>query len=278
MPAFKYSFDHKYYFDMSTYFTGGDNIFKGRKPVGSEYYNDGNSIVIFGGSFAHNQYLDEDKTLGYKLSQELKRPVYNRAIPGRGVEQMYLQCASDIFYRDVPKSDMVIYIMIDDHFRRMKVNNVGVLDIHYIDNYRVKNGKIVEVKNNPLINLIKSSYSVKLINQTWATNYINNEKNSDKLTDEMLLYFTESRRAMENRWNNKIRFIVLFYTNIPYEEKIKAKLKANSFEVYSIPKEIAPNIELMYEEYLISDVNFHPNEKAVDIILKELIEKLNLKK
>lgn len=94
------------------------------------------SIVIFGCSFAYGQYLKQNQIFSYKLSQALNCPVYNRARSGMGLNFMYYQTTKDSFYNEIPKPDTVIYVMIDDIFRRMYTTMFGLNDIEYVLRYK----------------------------------------------------------------------------------------------------------------------------------------------
>ncbi len=274
IPKFAYQTKPEFLFDMKTFFNGQSNVFRGRLPDGLEY-KDAIPIVVFGGSFGHCQYLNYDQTFSYKLAHALKRPVYNRSISGRGPRQMYLQCVSEDFYKAVPYADTVIYVMINDHYRRIYATHISMLDLYFLDNYKIKNGKIVEVNhNNPVLNVIKSSYLVKAINQRIIKNYLYNYKNFDKITDDLILYFMESKKEMEKRWNNNINFIVLIYDGILYQDVLLSKLRAQGIQAYIINDELVPDIDLYDLNYRISANNMHPNEKAWDIITQRVLEKV----
>ncbi len=273
---FKYQTEPFFAFDIRTFFDGSDNMYMGRKPDGLEF-SDKTPVVIFGCSFAHGQHLEANQTLSYKLSQLLKRPVYNRAISGRGLAQMLFQSESDIFYKDVPPSDTVIYLMIEDHYRRMLVSHINMLDYHFNGNYKLKNNKLIfEDYNNPIKNIIRSSYTIKLLNQKFAKYYIANPDNAQKLTDEVLLYFIQTRGNLERHWKRKVNFIVLFYDDVSYKDILIEKLKENGFCAYSINEDIAPDVPLKNLEYKISKQNGHPNERAWETITPLLVEKLRL--
>ncbi len=278
LSKFTYQLKPKFAFDLNAIFNGTDNVYNGRLPDGTEYY-DKIPITIFGCSFAHGQYLDYNQTFSYKLAHSLKRPVYNRAIPGKGLQHMLLQSRSKQFYNDVPPSDTVFYIMIKDHYKRMKVNYLHILDTYQLGNYEKKNNKLAAINyNNPLLNLLRSCYTFKLLKTKYTDAYIHNPKNADKLTDEVLLYFIETRKELEKHWNTKVKFVILGYYHIPYWDLLKSKLEQNDFIVYSINNDITAIDLYNTEGYTISETDKHPNEKAWNLITPLVIEKLNLNK
>ena len=279
LPPFAYQIHPYCSFIPDYYFDGSDNIYKGRKPDGLKYLAEGKTpIVIFGGSFAHGQHLNADETFSARLSELLHRPVFNRAAPGRGIQHMLYQAEHTQLYSDIKTADTVIYIFINDHYRRMKVSHIDILDTNFAGSYKIKNKRLVlQNYKNPLKNLIKSSYTVKLLNQKAVKHYIDNENNAGKLTDETMLYFIQTRNILEQHWNRKIDFIVLFYDSVMYEELLTDKLWENGFRAYSINEDAAPDVNLNAEEYRISKDNLHPNAAAWREITPLTAEKLGLK-
>ena len=106
---------------------------------------------------------------------------------------MYYQSENERFYKDVPKSDLVIYIMLDDHYRRMKLDYLNPIEIYKDRSYKkVGNELVLNDSKNPLTCFLHSTYISKNISSMWIRNYINNPKNAEKLTDETLLYFIKT--------------------------------------------------------------------------------------
>ena len=232
--------------DLEGHFNSKDNIFSGRLPDGTE--------------FAHL----------------LKNPVYNRGIPGGSFQHMYMQSLSDSFYKTIPNADTVFYIMISDHYRRSMLWHFDILDLHiYPHFHKYKNQLIMDNPHNNFLNFFKSIYTVKYFNHIYADKYSKNPKNSDKITDDALLYFIETRKELEKHWKKKIKFIILFYEDwdVLYKQELTQKLKANDFIVIST-KELT-NKDLRSEEYNIIENN-HPKEEAWNLIVPKLIERLEL--
>ena len=97
IPPFKYSFKNIKVFwtgeDIIQFFTNNtnDSEWGCRLPEGLQYCNNTscNPIIVFGDSYTYGEFLKYNQTFSYKLAYTLKRPVYNRAIPGVGIEHMY---------------------------------------------------------------------------------------------------------------------------------------------------------------------------------------------
>lgn len=265
----------EYIVDLESYFNGENNIFFGRLPDGTEYKNKV-PIVIFGCSYGFGQHLDYKQTLSYKLAHIFQRPVYNRSISGGSFQHMYMQSLSESFYKTIPISDTVIYVMIGDHYRRSKLWYFDVLDIHlYPHFHKNKNRLIMDNPYNPFLNFFKSIYTVKYFNHIYTDRYIKNHENSEEITNESLLYFIETRKELEKHWNKKIKFIILLYEDwdIMYKKEFINKLKNNNFIVIST-KEITDE-NLRDEKYQMQE-NHHPTEKAWDLLIPQIIERLKL--
>ncbi len=270
-----------YIYDLSGFFKEKDDIYYwGRKPDGLQYCKDKKDcrpIVLFGGSYAYGQYLKYNQTFSYKLAHKLKRPVYNRGIIGGSWHLMYFQTNDEQgkdFYKDVPPSDTVIYIMINDHFRRTLLYYFNVVDKFVYPHYILKKDKFVmdNYKNRP-VTFFNSLYTVKHFNHVYADNYINDFKNNKKLTDTALKYFLLSREAMEKHWGKKIKFIVIVYDDwyLNHTDVFIDKLKENNFIVLKVSDYI--KADLNSPEYKMQD-NLHPTERAykelVDVVVKNI--------
>lgn len=271
VDKFKYLTKPYFAFDLNTYFDGSDNVYRGRKPDGIEY--DGKPITVFGCSFAHGLFLNANQTFTYKLSQILKRPVYNRAMPGKGFQQMYFQSKSEEFYKEVPPSDLVIYMGLHDHYRRMKITYIEVTDTYILINYRKRGNELKEINyGNKLWNLFNSSYTVKLLKNKYYSSYINNAKNGDKLTDEALLYFTGTRDELKKHWKNDFKFVVILYPS-QFNGILKEKLEKNGFIVIRVEEDLKPK-DLYTVKYQISETDIHPNEAAWDLLTPMIAKKI----
>ncbi len=260
-----------YAINLKTHFKNQDDISYGRKPDGLQY--SGLPTVIFGCSYAQGQQLKYNQTFSYKLANILKRPVYNRALSGKSFPLMYFQSENDFFYKDVPPCDTVIYVMINDHYRRMKLSFFHVTNNWMEITYKTENEKLKkEDFSNPVKCFINSMYITKHIKYIWAYNYANNAKNAEKLTDEALTYFIETRKNLESRWNKKVNFIVFMYDYpIKFGNMLPNKLKANNFKVITL-RELTQ--EDIYSEKYLSPITKHPTEEAWDLLTPLIAEKI----
>lgn len=257
---------------IKNYFTGEGNLYWGRKPDGLEY-KDPKPIIVFGCSFAYGQYLNYNQTFSHKLAHILKRTVYNRAMPASGLQHMYLQSTLNSTYKDIPTADLVFYIMIQDHYRRILINSFNIAENYFYLHYSDKDNKLVKDNyNNILGNFYRSSYTQKYLNHYFSDKFIYNDKNADALTDLALLYFIETRKNLEKNWNRKFKFVVLLYKDIKYEDLLSKKLKDNDFIVIQT-KDLTKE-DLNSPKFKLADG--HPKEQAWDLLVPMVIKELKL--
>ena len=270
-----------YIVDLKNFYDGSDDAMKGRVPEGLEY-EDKTPILLFGDSFTQGQFIAPYETFGFKLSEALHRPVYNRGIPAASLQHMYYQVDdefADTFFDQVPYSDLIFFTIISPHYKRILMkSNFEILYNDFYLHYTYKDGKFVKDNyDNYFLNLIKSSYLFRFFNIAFVRSYCQNPKNADRLTDIMTAYLTETRRKLEERWCKKSKFVVLFYTTnfmpLPYKEMLREKLEKNGFTVIDTAE--LTDEDLGAEEYTCFE-KWHPNNKAWELLTPKIIEKLNL--
>ena len=264
----------KYTANLKDFFNGNVLFFMGREPDGLEYKNK-TPIVVFGCSFAYGAHLKFNQTFSYKLAHQLKRPVYNRAISGGGFQHMYFQVVdygNKDFFNDIPDVDTIIYIMINDHYRRLMLNYFNVLSPWLLMTYSYKNSKF-KMNNNKFINLINSSYTLKYLNRIYANKQIENPKNADKNTDIVMKYFELTKNKLEEHYKKPIKFYVILYKtwDTPLNEILTKKLTKKGFIVLSVNK--LTDINLNSPKYFMED-NIHPTEEVWDILTPLIAQKI----
>lgn len=268
---FQYNFgQYKKQFDnIKDFFNGEDN----RLPDGLQYKNKSkHSIIVFGCSFAFGQYLQPSQTLSAKLSKLLKMPVYNRAVPGGGLQQMYKQSLSEDFYKDVSSSDIVIYVMINDHYRRMFGLPFSIYDDAVYLQYKIDSRGEFVINDNKFVNFYKSLYIYRFIMSKLVYSYIKNENNAEYLTDIVLKYFVKTRDNLEKHFNRKIKFYIIYYEDVLFQNLLTNKLKKNNFKVI-LSNELT-KVDLNSERYKNQE-NMHPKESAWDLLTPLIAKKLS---
>lgn len=77
-----------------------------RPYIGTEYKNKG--IVLFCCSYMYGFSLPSEETFAWKLSHLTRRPVYNLAIPGSGVQHGLMQIESHDYDDIIKNSEYAI--------------------------------------------------------------------------------------------------------------------------------------------------------------------------
>ena len=270
IAIFKYDLgQYKTNYNFDNYFSGKSNEgSNGRTPDGLEYKS--SPIILFGCSFTYGQYLEKTETFSYKLAHYLKVPVYNRGRAGSGLQHMLYQSSLPEFYKEIKNPSKIIYLFLNDHYRRMYGLPFSIYDdgrfLHYKKN---KNNELIKVNDNIFINnLVKSFYTYRYIKAKYIDYEINNAKNAEKLTDIVLAHFIETRKNLEKNYNKSLDFYVIFYDDsILYNKLLKKKLEDNNFKVILLYEftdiDYYNNLNPIY----IMQDNGHPTGKTWDLLV-----------
>lgn len=231
-------------------------------------------ILVFGCSYAYGYSLLDKQTFCYKLSLLSKRPVFNRSYSGWGLQQMLYQVRRNDFYKEVKEPEYVIYVFMPDHVRRLYFHSLGLSRGGFYIGYKEKRGRLEETK--PLTLQLSRFYMFKIFQQNFIIDKIlMNEKNQNKNFDLLKKHFVESKNAIQKKYP-KTKFIILKYPfslNMWYSTNNRWKeLEKEGFIVLDL--EQLTGRDLTQKKYKLADG--HPNEKAWDLIVPKLVEKLNL--
>lgn len=271
-----YNSDMIYYKGFEDFYTGGfDDGKRGRLPDGLQYKK--KPIVVFGCSYAFGQNCAVDKNFSGILSNLLKRPVYNRAMCGSSFQHMYYQTLTDSFYKDVPPADTVIYMAINYHYGRMLGDTFSLFDEFRYLHYTCKNGSLIEDNYNSFFNnVLMRSYFFRLIKYQADKVYVDIKLNSDKISDEALVYFLKTRENLEKKWGKNFNFVVYFYRVNHVSEKLIQKLEKNGFIVITNEELTKENLHFFPSKYMQNDG--HPNEAAWELLTPLFVRELKNKK
>ncbi len=243
-----------------------------RTPEGLNYKN--KPIVIFGCSYAYGYKLKKNQTFSHKLSIQTKRPVYNRAVAGWGVQHMLYQVKQDEFYKKVPEPEYVIYLEMKDHFRRAYVTTFlsgQLLNEDYYLTFQYKNGKLLRTPKVESHQIYRRLYLFNKLHHYYVNNIVLNPRNYDKYSKFIIEHFVESRDEMKKHWKNT-KFVILLYNSFYNDSLFKKSLEEKGFTVIKIPD--ITNVDLYSSEYLSAD--YHPTEKAWNLLTPIIIDKLKL--
>ncbi len=251
-----------------------------RNNIYNKNYNN-KSIIFFGCSYTFGIQLSDEETLSNKLAKKLNINVYNFGICASGIQHMLSLLQNNIFYnliKEEPK--YAIYTIIPDHFERlqkyifpspMMANGINL-------QYELKNSKLK--KRYIPLNLFSKSFLVKSIYYQIDTKRNDFEPNIKEQNNLLAYYiFTESFQILKKKYPN-IKFIILRYeTENDYAEeyennKIWENLQKQGIIIINSSDLIGRKFKYASED--TCEDQYHPSEKAWDLLVPKLIEQIEL--
>lgn len=217
-------------------------------------------IVLFGCSFIEGTGLTNDETISHKLAEYSDRTIINRGLSSSGITHMYWQLNQNKIISIFPSdTEYFIYNFIDDHLNRLYSTRSGILDSRLLPKYKIKNGKLVEIKPIVFLHKFFTSYIIEEIVTKIKRKDINGTK---KLTTEL---FNESYKIIKNKFPNA-KFVLLVMDN-DIDMKFFSDLDKNII-IVRVP---------VYEDkkYYIED-NIHPSALYWDEVVPYISKELNL--
>ncbi len=238
-----------------------------RKASGLNYKKQ--PIIIFGCSYAYGEFLDDEDTISAKLSKLSKRPVYNYAIKGKGLQNTLFIVQNKLYDTNIKNPKYAIYIMMSDQIRRLYTN---VCPDDYVGQPIYKFNKLGEP-------VIKSSYYPRY-RQFYSFYYLNNlvykyilEKQFNRHNRYVTLYFEQIQRQLKEQFPD-IKFIILMFGDKTNFGLDMSRLKDDGFTVIST--EELTGINFFEKKYQISEKDIHPNSEVWEIVASKLVEKYKL--
>ncbi len=234
------------------------------KYYGQNYRNTPpQAIIVFGCSMAYGVGLNENQTFAYKISKKLKRPVYNFAYPGGGLNQIYYLLQYSKFKQSIKKEpEFILYFYNPDHIRRMIMRVTPTFKDEMEIFYKIKNKKLLQ--KNPLI--LENSYFYSFL----IYNYITSIGYNKYIEQLFSLYLLSIDKEIKTLFPNSKFVIVKFSSEFDFENNI-----LKNYNVIDIPK--LTKIEVMdintRSKWCI-DNDFHPNEKYWDSLIPTIANEL----
>ena len=247
-----------------------------RKPEGLNFKK--SPIILFGCSFTYGDGLNVEDTFSYKLSKKAKRPVYNYAMQGWGLQHMYYILNLDKFYKQQPEPSYVIYTLINDHYCRLHKYQFAPPNSYILLRYKYTDGKFKQIY--PHFRPLWGLYSVNLIQNYINDKYTFSNINYEKNLNEYYLMLKESKKLLNQHYKNTKFVIFIYRDNNDFKymftdnDKFMAKLHDDGFIVID-SAQLLPNIDLKSSAYITID-NCHPSGKAWDLIVPAIVKTLNL--
>lgn len=219
-------------------------------------------VILFGGSYVYGYGLKDEEKLAYALSENLKRPVYNMAYQTWSVQNMLWQLKRDDFYSDKKMPYEIIYMGV-----KVDLDNANNPDILNGLKYHEKNGKLEEV---PFFFMLTNySYLLKKINQEISYRKTMNRTESIKFFNKHII---ESANEVKKHWKDT-KMTVVWY-DLPKTDDFK-ELEDVGIKVVSLDLFIKENI-LKNKKYKNSENDIHPNAKAWEVIVPEMVKQAEL--
>lgn len=251
-----------------------------RNNIYNKNYNN-KAIIFFGCSYTFGAQLSDEQTLSNKLAKKLNINVYNFGICASGIQHMLSLLQNNIFYNLIKEEPQyAIYTIIPDHFGRlqkyifpspMMANGINL-------QYELKNSKLK--KRYIPLNLFSKSFLVKSIYYQIDTKRNDFEPNIKEQNNLLAYYiFTESFQILKKKYPN-IKFIILRYeTENDYAEeyennKIWENLQKQGIIIINSSDLIGRKFKYASED--TCEDQYHPSEKAWDLLVPKLIEQIEL--
>lgn len=251
-----------------------------RKPVGLNYTK--KPVLIFGCSYMYGFLLNDTQTFSYKLSHLTKRPVYNRALSGTGIQHMYKQLSSEDYLPDtIPQPEYIIcgfsYFL---HSVRLIQYNFQVFDNHFYLRYYPrrldKNGNMIERK--PFLpRYLNGLYLVRILEEMNVNRLHAKQGKTRFFEDFIFLTFHKSKEQVKKRYPNA-KFVIycfdIYKGDTTGHPELLQRLKDDGFII--INQADISDIDLTNSKWWVTPDDSHPNEKYWDEITPKIAKILKL--
>ncbi len=252
-----------------------------RIPVGLQYKK--KPLVLFGCSFTFGSGLKNDTQLvSYKLSECTKRPVYNRGLPGKGIQHMYYQLNSKELYNDIKTEPeyMFYFFSYDLHSSRLIMYTFQEFEdnlyLRYKYNKLDSNGDLI-VQKPFLPKYLNGLFLVRYLTKMNTNRILDDENKVKFLEDYCYFILHQSKKKALEHWPN-VKFVIYYldtYDNESLDHKELLERLKNDGWIVVTQKDLS-DISLRDPKYYISEEDSHPNENYWNEIAPKLANKLNL--
>ena len=265
------------YFSRPLYF---DDVFwyrmspKNTDTVNKKYK--GKSCIVFGCSFAESiEIKEKEKKFCYRLSDEIKRPVYDRSFGGGGFQHIYYLLTHQEYMQNIKNPEYIIYVFINDHIERFYKHQFWN-PFETIENlrYKINNGKIERI--HPCFFSFWTLFTVKEKQRNIEWTYVN-EQPQDALFMNFVNFMKEVKKVSSEKYP-EAKFIILLYDDnyTSYNKNYINDsdwnlLRKEGFYVYNT-KDLTDK-DLSNKKYKSADLS-HPNEKAWEEVIPPLVKEL----
>ena len=219
-------------------------------------------VVVFGCSFAFGYRLEDNQTFAWRLSEITKRKVYNVSYSGEGIQHMLYSLQSENFWQKIPDSDYFIYILINDHFRRL-ISPTNLGDGNFYPTYSLMSDGSLKL-NKPSEYFIKatSEERINLKKKSYIT-YTGFDFKDAKLQKLSVAVLKESERLIKQK-RPTAKFIIMY---IDGDSDVVNLLRNNGFDVFSCNETFGNNQYM--QEYMV--LNGHPNAEFWKVLTPKFV-------
>lgn len=261
-PEAKYNLKHLDYIESFKFFNP-------REPVGLNYTK--RPIMLLGGSFIYGLHLEGEHTPHYKLSELSKRPVFNYALPGKGLQHSLFVIQNKLYDKRMQNPEYVVYVMIYDHIRRM------YSQVMFNDNTGQPIYKITKDGDVKLVHdyfpFYKKFFTLYFINNIYYFKLF--YKDNPTHHRNALAYFKAMKKEINKQYPDA-KFIILLYDDYFKFGLYIPEFKREGLTVIQT-KELT-GVNFYSPEYQIDAKHgdLHPTESVWDIVMPALVKELNL--
>lgn len=234
-----------------------------RKPCGLEYKKA--PILIYGSSFAYGFKLKDDENLGYLLSEITKRPVYNFALGGFGIQHsLYIMQNQEPIE---PAPEFVIYIYAHDIIRRMFLPCSNI-DFENFFRYKEKNNEFVlDESRFPLI-------TNSLFYRTIQSDFVYGKISQKEKYKTLKMYLKEMKKDINKKYPDA-KFVFVIYDReivkeLDFTEELMNDIRNLGIDVISLDKIFGDTLN--NEENRMKEIYNHPSAAAWQKIAPAIAE------
>ena len=255
-----------------------NEIYPIRKFVGTDQNYNKKSIIMFGCSYGYGHMLEDEQTFHYKISNLLKRPVYNYSSSGESTQFALMKIQNHKIDDVIRNSEYAILVTIGEHVWRVHTHSNGYSTEFTWPRYDIRNGELVFHKYK--FPMIEASYLYKYIQKLFFARILTESSNKyiqDYMFDYMKLHYETIKKELE-KINPNIKIIIIVYKDSNETDSFTfnprwKELEDEGFIVVNVHSYLPFLRDI---DYIISETDGHPNEKAWDSIIKLLVDDLKV--
>ncbi len=250
----------------------GHSSVKLRPAFGIEYKNPG--VILLGCEYMYGEKLNPEQTLGAKLSELIKSPVYNLSIPGGGPQHALFQVESHDYDKEIKNSKYAIFLVTGEHRWRVKAHSNGYFNEKYIwPSFDIQNENLVY---NTDKFFLTRTYIYQYLNKLYWMKFAP----FDLYFDIVAMHFIKLNHDLKEINPDIVLVLILFCDNNNNLDFLTSErwyeLKEEGIKVIDADElSSKENIIITDQKYRIEG-DGHPSEEVWEILAREIKKELNL--